>query len=77
MGKSPEKWPLRDNGTKVKTTRKTTPDSEWTEEARANRKWGVKGMITHYHDSHDLCYDVRHDNGTEGCYEPTEFEVLS
>ncbi len=73
----PEKWPPLDNGTQVKTTKKSTSDGEWTEEALANRKWGVKGVIIHYHDSHGLCYEVRHEDGTVGAYEPSEFEVLS
>jgi hypothetical protein len=30
-----------------------------------------------HHDSHGLCYDVRHDDGTEGCYDPSEFEVIT
>lgn len=45
-------------------------------EAWNARKWGVQGTILMHHDSHGLCYDVRHDDGTEGCYDPGEFEVL-
>jgi hypothetical protein len=71
-----EKWPPLDPGTRVRTTSKKTADSEWTEEALVARKWGVAGTIIWHHDSHGLCYDVRHADGTEGCYEPTEFDVI-
>ena len=50
---------------------------EWTDEAWANRKWGVEGMVLMHHDSHGLCYDVHHEDGTKGCYDPSELEVLS
>lgn len=71
-----EKWPPLDPGTRIRTTIKKLSDSEWMPEARAARKWGVTGRIVMHHDSHGLCYDVQHDDGTEGCYDPTEFEVL-
>lgn len=71
-----EKWPPLDPGTRVRTTKKNTPDREWMPEALTARKWGVAGTIIMHHDSHGLCYDVRHDNGTEGCYDPSEFEVV-
>lgn len=71
-----EKWPPLDPGTPVKTTRKKTADGEWTPEALASRKWGVFGRIIMHHDSHGLCYDVRHDDGTQGCYDPDEFAVV-
>lgn len=71
-----EKWPPLDPGTRVKTTSKKTADREWMPEALVARKWGVTGTIVMHHDSHGLCYDVRHDDGTEGCYDPGEFEIL-
>lgn len=52
-----------------------TPDREWMPEALKARKWGVLGTIIMHHDSHGLCYDVLHDDGTEGCYDPDEFAV--
>jgi len=76
MTTATEKWPPLDPGTRVKTTSKKTSDGEWMPEARAARKWGVTGRILVHHDSHGLCYDVQHDDGSQGCYEPTEFEVL-
>ncbi len=71
-----KKWPPLDPGTRVKTTSKKTPDSEWTPEALISRKWGVMGTIVMHHDSHGLCYDVKHDDGTEGCYDPAEFDLI-
>jgi hypothetical protein len=70
-----EKWPPLDPGTRVRTTKASTPDGDWMPEVRAARRWGVPGTIMRHHDSHGLCYDVRHDDGTEGSYEPSEFEV--
>ncbi len=75
-GKEKKKWPPLDPGTRVRTTESKTKDTEWMPEARAARKWGVEGVIIMHHDSHGLCYDVLHDDGTNGSYEPTEFEVL-
>ena len=71
-----EKWPPLDPGIRVKTTSKKSKDSEWMPEALVARKWGVSGTIVMHHDSHGLCYDVRHDDGSEGCYDPNEFELI-
>lgn len=72
-----EKWPLIDPGTPIRTTRPNFDlQDEWTKEARANRKWGAKGKVLRHHDSHGFCYDVRHADGTEGCYDPSELKVL-
>lgn len=70
-----EKYPPISAGTLVKTTSPNTPDSEWASEARANRKWGVQGRILTHHDSHGLCYEVKHSDGTVGAYDPSELEV--
>jgi hypothetical protein len=71
------KWPPIGYGTWVKTTQ---PNQEkrkkWTDEGWAKRKWGVRGTIVAHHDSHGLCYDVLHKDGTTACYDPTEFEVV-
>lgn len=74
--KQTEKWPPLDPGTRVRTTKCRTEQKEWMPEAWVARKWGVTGTIIRHHDSHGLCYDVRHDDGTEGCYDPPEFEVI-
>lgn len=71
-----EKYPPISDGTLVKTKSSNTPDSEWTSEARANRKWGVHGRVLTHHDSHGLCYEVRHSDGTVGAYDPSELEVV-
>ncbi len=65
-------------GTKVKTTQEDpTAASQYIEGARTNCQWGVEGTVVTHHDSHGLCYDVRHADGTEQTYEPTELEVLN
>ena len=76
MTNTTDKWPPLDRGIRVRTTNKKTADKEWTPEGLISRKWGVTGTIIMHHDSHGLCYDVLHDDGTEGCYEPTEFQVI-
>lgn len=70
------KWPPLDPGTRVKTLSAKLSDREWMPEALLARKWGVTGTILRHHDSHGLCYDVLHDDGGEGCYDPSEFEVI-
>lgn len=72
-----EEWPPLGPGTRVRTTQlNESMIGEWTAEALAEKKWGVTGMILRHHDSHGLCYDVQHDDGTFGCYDPSEFEVV-
>lgn len=51
-------------------------DDQYTENALKSRKWGVAGEIVDVHNSHGLCYDVKHDNGTIGTYDPDEFELI-
>lgn len=51
-------------------------DDNYTDEAKAKRRWGVIGEIVDSHDSHGLCYDVRHADGTIGHYDPDEFEII-
>lgn len=64
-------------GTHVRTT---TPNEslrdEWLPSVQAVRKWGVEGVVGMHHDSHGLCYEVAHADGSEGTYDPSEFEVL-
>lgn len=66
------------SGAKVRTT---MPDlsqkKEWTKEAWAARRWGVRGTVKTHHDSHGLCYEVTHEDGTLGYYNPNELEVLA
>jgi len=64
--------------TSVRTTQANwSKRREWTDERWAGRKWGVRGKVITHHDSHGLCYDVLHKDGTEGCYDPSELEVIS
>lgn len=72
-----QKWPPLDPGTTVRTTQPNLEQrGEWTDEGWAKRKWGVKGKILTHHDSHGLCYDVLHEDGSQGCYNPSEIEVV-
>lgn len=71
-----ENWPPLDNGTRVRTVAIPNVADDWTEEAKFVRRFGVLGTIVRHHDSHGLCYDVQHDDGTEGCYDSRELAVL-
>lgn len=72
-----KRWPPISPRTRVRTTQANEGlRKEWTDEGWASKKWGVQGIILTHHDSHGLCYDVRHDDGTEGCYDPSELEVV-
>ena len=74
---STKKWPPIDPGTAVKTIQPNWDKrEEWTDDGWTKRKWGVQGVILTHHDSHGLCYDVRHSDGTVGCYDPSEFTVV-
>lgn len=71
------KYPPISPGTIVKTTEPNWDlRSEWTDAGWASRRWGVWGETITHHDSHGLCYDVRHDDGTIGCYNPSELQVV-
>lgn len=63
-------------GTVVRTTR---PNMDlrysWSKVGWELKKWGERGTIIGHHDSHGLYYDVRHDDGTEGPYDPSELEL--
>jgi AMMECR1 domain-containing protein len=47
----------------------------YTDEGVKKRKWGVNGVIIAHHNSHGLCYDVRHEDGSIGTYDPNELEL--
>lgn len=51
-------------------------DDDYVPEVRRMRKWGVKGKIIGRHDSHSLCYDVKHDDGSIGTYGPDEILMV-
>ena len=73
-----EKYPPIFPGTPVKTTEPNmSKRNEWTDEGWEGRQWGIQGVVITHHDSHGLCYDVRHEDGSVGCYNPSELEVLN
>jgi uncharacterized Zn ribbon protein len=49
---------------------------DWLPEAHQFRKFGMKGTIIKEHNSHGLCFDVRHSDGSVGCYDPWELVVV-
>ena len=70
-------YPPISPGTSVKTTEPNLGmRDQWTDEGWAGRKWGIQGKVFTHHDSHGLCYDVQHEDGTVGCYDPSELEVV-
>ncbi len=72
-----KKYPPISPGKLVKTTKPNlSKREEWTAEGWAKRKWGVYGHVITHHDSHGLCYDVQHDDGTQACYDPSELRVV-
>lgn len=72
-----KKWPPIDPETVVKTTEPNMEmRKEWTDEGWASRQWGVEGTIITHHDSHGLCYEVKHPDGTIGYYDPSELETI-
>lgn len=72
------KYPPISPGTRVRTTAPNLAlRHQWTDEGWAEKKWGVQGKVLTHHDSHGLCYDVRHTDGTVGCYDPSEIEIIN
>jgi hypothetical protein len=63
-----------EKGQLVKTVRGKPNATDWTPQALASRKWGILGVVAGYHDSHGLFYDVKHQDGSMGFYEPHELE---
>lgn len=64
-------------GTSVTTTKSDSVRREdWTDEGWASKKWGLKGVVIAHHNSHGLCYEVRHEDGTVGTYDPSEVIIV-
>jgi len=63
-------------GTKVRTLT-AKHDDQFTAEGQATRQWGVKGKVVGHHDSHGLCYVVKHADGAQSVYDPDEIEAIS
>jgi hypothetical protein len=50
---------------------------DYTDAALETRRPYCSGTIVKEHNSHGLCYDVRHEiDGTIGCYDPDELESI-
>jgi len=59
----------------VRTTEPKAKD--YTTAGEKLRRWGVTGIIIGHHDSHSLCYDVKHDDDDSvGTYDPDELELI-
>lgn len=72
-----KKYPPILDGTRVKTTQPNMAlREEWTQDAWERRKWDVQGNVVTRHNSHGLYYVVRHEDGTEGSYDPSELEIV-
>ncbi|KKK75189.1 hypothetical protein LCGC14_2876240 [marine sediment metagenome] len=64
-------------GTKVRTRDDLVPENkEYQRKAWAKRKPGMIGEIVKHSNSHGLCFEVLHNNGSSGWYEPDEVDVL-
>jgi hypothetical protein len=63
-------------GTRVYTLAVTNPPTDWTEEAKATRKFGFAGFVIARHDGHGVCYEVVHDDLTVSAYEPRELMII-
>ena len=78
MSNAAKKYPPLQHGTKVRTTKPNMAlRSEWTNQGLASKKWGVEGTVIAHHDSHGLSYDVRHEDGTIGYYDPSELDEVT
>lgn len=54
-------------GTRVRTM-KSDGSRDWAARARENVQWRTVGTIVQKSDSHGLCYEVQHDDGTCAWY---------
>lgn len=72
-----KKYPPISPGTIVMTTcAEESLRHTWTTEAWESRQWQTTGEVIAHHDSHGLCYEVRHEDGSIGYYDPSELLVL-
>ena len=63
-------------GKRVKTDLSGRISDDWTEEALTSRRHDVEGDVVHYHDAHGLTYEIMHDDGSIGHYEPRELQII-
>ena len=62
------------SGDFVRTARVLEP-RDFTLEGQMNRRCNTTGTVVAEHNSHGLCYDVRHVDGSLGCYDPDEITL--
>ena len=60
----------------VLTVRPEKESTDWSKDTLKERKWGVKGVLVDRSDGHGLVYQIRHNDGTTGWYEPRELKRL-
>lgn len=48
----------------------------WVDGAREKCRWGEKGTIITYSNSHGLCFEVHHDEGGMAWYNPGELQLI-
>jgi hypothetical protein len=75
----PEKWPPISPGTRIRTKEPNEAlKREWSVEGwKSKRPHALGTVVKHHDDGHGLFYDVLHDDGSIGHYDPSELEVSS
>jgi hypothetical protein len=63
-------------GTRVETIKPEVESSDWSPDAKKDRRWGVSGVVQKHSDSHGLCYEVEHADKTKAWYESRELVEL-
>lgn len=63
-------------GVRVKTQKPHEESDDWTKDALESRKWDMLGEIISHHDAHGFTYEVKHEDGTIGHYEPRELKLI-
>jgi hypothetical protein len=65
-----------ESGTIVTTTQvNPRMANEWTPGVLSSQQWGVTGVVLAHSDSHGLCYQVLHEDGSTSWYDPSEITV--
>ncbi len=64
-------WPPDSVGTRVRTA-KALGVRDFNTDILLRRRPDAPGSIVGHSDSHGLCYEVRHDDGTRAYYDPDE-----
>lgn len=74
--KKKKKYPPLENGTRVGTVQVRTIRG-FTIKGNAKKRFGRSGLVADYSDSHGLCYEVVHKDGSRAWYDPLELEVIN